>query len=563
MKIVIVGGVAGGATAATRLRRLDEKADITIYERSGFISYANCGLPYYIGGVIEDEEELTLQTPNSFWNRFHIKAKVRHEVTSINADRKTVTVHNLENDDVFEDAYDKLILSPGAKPVMPNLFGIDSDKIFTLRTVEDTLKIHRFAETTKPKTAVMVGGGFIGLEMAENLSELGIKVTVIQRGNQLMNTLDYDMAAMIHSKLRSKGLNLKLNGDVTGFEEKDDSVSVILHNDAPIKTDMVIFAIGVAPDNTLAKEAHMELGIKGSIVVNDKMETSIPDIYAVGDAIQVKHTITGGNAVISLAGPANKQGRIAADNICGYESRYKGSMGTSVIKLFDLTAASVGLTEKVAKATGYDFESVILSPSSHAGYYPGATTMTMKVIFDKSNFQILGAQIVGYDGVDKRIDVIATAISAGLKATELKDLELAYAPPYSSAKDPVNMAGFIIDNIASGKVKQFHINEIDTLPRDGSVILLDTRTEREYARGHVSGFINIPVDSLRQRISEIDKTKPLYVMCQSGLRSYISCRILTGEGFDCYNFAGGYRFYESVRNEKIQSECSYSCGMDK
>lgn len=563
MKIVIVGGVAGGATAATRLRRLDEKADITIYERSGFISYANCGLPYYIGGVIEDEEELTLQTPNSFWNRFHIKVKVRHEVTSINADRKTVTVHNLENDDVFEDAYDKLILSPGAKPVMPNLFGIDSDKIFTLRTVEDTLKIHRFAETTKPKTAVMVGGGFIGLEMAENLSELGIKVTVIQRGNQLMNTLDYDMAAMIHSKLRSKGLNLKLNGDVTGFEEKDDSVSVILHNDAPIKTDMVIFAIGVAPDNTLAKEAHMELGIKGSIVVNDKMETSIPDIYAVGDAIQVKHTITGGNAVISLAGPANKQGRIAADNICGYESRYKGSMGTSVIKLFDLTAASVGLTEKVAKATGYDFESVILSPSSHAGYYPGATTMTMKVIFDKSNFQILGAQIVGYDGVDKRIDVIATAISAGLKATELKDLELAYAPPYSSAKDPVNMAGFIIDNIASGKVKQFHINEIDTLPRDGSVILLDTRTEREYARGHVSGFINIPVDSLRQRLSEIDKTKPLYVMCQSGLRSYISCRILTGEGFDCYNFAGGYRFYESVRNEKIQSECSYPCGMDK
>ena len=563
MKIVIVGGVAGGATAATRLRRLDEKADITIYERSGFISYANCGLPYYIGGVLEGEEELTLQTPNSFWNRFHIKAKVRHEVTSINADRKTVTVHNLENDDVFEDAYDKLILSPGAKPVMPNLFGIDSDKIFTLRTVEDTLKIHRFAETTKPKTAVMVGGGFIGLEMAENLSELGIKVTVIQRGNQLMNTLDYDMAAMIHSKLRSKGLNLKLNGDVTGFEEKDDSVSVILHNDAPIKTDMVIFAIGVAPDNTLAKEAHMELGIKGSIVVNDKMETSIPDIYAVGDAIQVKHTITGGNAVISLAGPANKQGRIAADNICGYESRYKGSMGTSVIKLFDLTAASVGLTEKVAKATGYDFESVILSPSSHAGYYPGATTMTMKVIFDKSNFQILGAQIVGYDGVDKRIDVIATAISAGLKATELKDLELAYAPPYSSAKDPVNMAGFIIDNIASGKVKQFHINEIDTLPRDGSVTLLDTRTENEYARGHVEGFINIPVDSLRQRLSEIDKTKPLYVMCQSGLRSYISCRILTGEGFDCYNFAGGYRFYESVRNEKIQSECSYSCGMDK
>ena len=563
MKIVIVGGVAGGATAATRLRRLDEKADITIFERSGFISYANCGLPYYIGGVIEDEEELTLQTPNSFWNRFRIKVNVRHEVTSINADRKTVTVHNLETDDIFEDKYDKLILSPGAKPVMPNLTGIDSDNVFTLRTVEDTLKIHRFVETTKPRTAVMVGGGFIGLEMAENLSELGIKVTVVQRGNQLMNTLDYDMATMIHSKLRSKGLSLKLNADVTGFEEKDDGVSVLLHNDAPIKTDMVILAIGVAPDNTLAKDANMELGIKGAIVVNDKMETSIPDIYAVGDAVLVKHTITGKEAVISLAGPANKQGRISADNICGRNSRYKGSMGTSVIKLFDLTAASVGLTEKAAKDSGYDFESVILSPSSHAGYYPGATTMTMKVVFDKSSFQILGAQIVGYDGVDKRIDVIATAISAGLKATELKDLELAYAPPYSSAKDPVNMAGFIIDNIASGIVKQFHINEIDTLPKDGSFTLLDTRTEKEYSRGHVEGFINIPVDSLRERLSEIDKTKPVYVMCQSGLRSYISCRILTGEGFDCYNFAGGYRFYESVTNEKIQSEGSYACGMDK
>ena len=563
MKIVIVGGVAGGATAATRLRRLDEKTDITVYERSGFISYANCGLPYYIGGVIEDEEELTLQTPNSFWNRFRIKVNVRHEVISINANRKTVTVHNLETDDIFEDTYDKLILSPGAKPVLPNLVGIDNDKVFTLRTVEDTFKIHSFVETTKPKTAVMVGGGFIGLEMAENLSELGIKVTVVQRGNQLMNTLDYDMATMIHSKLRSEGLNLKLNGDVIGFEEKDDGISVLLQHDTPIKTDMVILAIGVAPDNILAKDANMELGIKGAIVVNDKMETSISDIYAVGDAVQVKHTITGNNAVISLAGPANKQGRIAADNICGYESRYKGSMGASVIKLFDLTAASVGLTEKAAKDSGYNFESVILSPSSHAGYYPGATTMTMKVVFDKSSLKIRGAQIVGYDGVDKRIDVIATAILAGLKATELKDLELAYAPPYSSAKDPVNMAGFIIDNIASGIVKQFHINEIDTLPKDGSVTLLDTRTEKEYARGHVEGFINIPVDSLRERLLEIDKTKPVYVMCQSGLRSYISCRILTGVGFDCYNFAGGYRFYESVTNEKMQSAGSYPCGMDK
>lgn len=562
MKVVIVGGVAGGATAATRLRRLNEHAQIIVFERSGYISYANCGLPYYIGGVIEDKEELTLQTPESIWDRFRIDMKVHHEVTDIDTSQKTVTVHNLDSGKVYEESYDKLILSPGAKPVMPNLPGMDNEKIFTLRTVEDTLKIRAFVEERKPKTAVMVGGGFIGLEVAENLCDLGVKVTVVQRPKQLMNTLDYDMATLVHNKLRSKGISLKLGGDVIGFEEKE-RLQVLLKDDEPVSADMVLMAIGVSPESTLAKKAGLKLGIKGAIVVNDKMETSVPDIYAVGDAVQVKHTVTGNDAVISLAGPANKQGRIAADNICGLDSHYKGSMGSSVIKLFDMTAANTGLTEKAAKNAGIDYERVVLSPASHAGYYPGAKVMTMKVVYEKNTLRILGAQIVGYDGADKRLDVIATAISAGLKADMLKDLDLAYAPPYSSAKDPVNMAGFMIDNIVTGKVKQFHWDELDKLPGDGSVTLIDTRTQGEYARGHVDGFINIPVDDLRESLENIDKFKPVYVMCQSGLRSYIACRILTEEGFDCYNFSGGYRFYENIIKETNLIEASHPCGMDK
>lgn len=562
MKVVIVGGVAGGATAAARLRRLDEHAQITVFERSGYISYANCGLPYYIGGVIEDKEELTLQTPERMWDRFRIDMKVHHEVTDINTPQKTVTVHDLDTGKVYEEPYDKLILSPGAKPVMPNLPGIESEKIFMLRTVEDTLKIRAFVEDRKPKTAVMVGGGFIGLEAAENLCGLGVQVTVVQRPKQLLNIIDYDMAALVHNKLRSKGIDLKLGSDVIGFEEHE-TLRVLLKDDEPISTDMVLMAIGVSPETGLAQKAGLELGIKGAIVVNDKMETSVPDIYAVGDAVQVKHTVTGKDTVISLAGPANKQGRIAADNICGLDRHYKGSMGSSVIKLFDMTAASTGLTEKAAKDAGIDYERVVLSPASHAGYYPGAKIMTMKVVYEKRTLKILGAQIIGYDGVDKRLDVIATAISAGVKADELMDLDLAYAPPYSSAKDPVNMAGFMIDNMTSGKVKQFHWDELDRLPRDGSVILLDTRTKGEYGRGHVDGFINIPLDDLRENLEKLDQSKPVYVMCQSGLRSYLACRILSGEGFDCYNFSGGYRFYENVKKETDLIEASHPCGMDK
>ena len=464
---------------------------------------------------------------------------------------------------MFEESYDKLILSPGARPIIPDLPGVDSDRLFSLRTVEDTFRIRQYVEEGKPGSAVVVGGGFIGLEVAENLCDMGVKVTIVQRPKQLMNILDYDMAALVHAKLRSKGIELKLGGDVIGFKTANDEIKVMLKDNQPLTADMVLLAIGVVPESSLAKEAGLELGIKGAIIVNDKMETSAEDIYAVGDAVQVKHRVTGMDAVISLAGPANKQGRIAADNICGYDSHYKGSMGSSVIKLFDMTATSTGLTEKAAKTAGINCDRIVLSPSSHAGYYPGAKVMTMKVVYEKESLKLLGAQIVGYEGVDKRLDVLAAAICAGMKADELKDLDLAYAPPYSSAKDPVNMAGFVIENIATGKMKQFHWDEVDCLPRDGSVNLLDTRTSYEYENGHADGFINIPVDELRERLGEIDETKPTYVMCQSGLRSYISCRILMQNGFDCCNFSGGYRFYEAVSKEKTIAEYSYPCGMDK
>ena len=563
MKVVIVGGVAGGATAAARIRRLDEQAEIVVFERSGFVSYANCGLPYYIGDVITDPEELTLQTPESFFSRFRVIMKVRHEVTAIHPNRKTVSVKNLETGENFEESYDKLILSPGAKPTQPRLPGVGLDKLFTLRTVEDTFRIKEYINTHHPKSVVLAGGGFIGLELAENLRELGMEVTIVQRPKQLMNPFDADMASFIHAEVRKHGVKLALGYTVEGFVEKDSGVDVLLKDNAPLHADMVVLAIGVTPDTALAKEAGLELGIKGSIVVNDRMETSVSDIYAAGDAVQVKHYVTGEDALISLAGPANKQGRIIADNICGGDSRYLGSQGSSVIKVFDMTAATTGINETNAKKAGLDVDKVILSPMSHAGYYPGGKLMTMKVVFEKETYRLLGAQIVGYEGVDKRIDVLATAIHAGLKATQLKNLDLAYAPPYSSAKDPVNMAGFMIDNIANGTMKQWYLEDFDHLPRDGSAILLDARTPEEYAAGHMEGFRNIPVDELRDRLDEIEPGKPVYVTCQSGLRSYIACRILEANGHEAYNFAGGFRFYDAVVNDRALIEKAYSCGMDQ
>lgn len=562
MKVVIVGGVAGGATAAARIRRLDEQAEIVVFERSGYISYANCGLPYYIGDVITDADDLTLQTPESFWKRFRIAMKVHHEVTAIHPKRKAVTVRNLETGAVFDESYDKLLLSPGAQPTQPKLPGIGIDKLFTLRTVEDTFRIKEYINRYHPRSVVLAGGGFIGLELAENLRQIGMDVTIVQRPKQLMNPFDPDMAAFLHAEMRKHGIHLAMGYTVEGFEEKDGGVDVLLKDAAPIHADMVILAIGVTPESKLAKDAGLALGIKGSILVNDRMETSVPDIYAVGDAVQVKHYVTGEASLISLAGPANKQGRIAADNICGGDSRYAGSQGSSIIKVFNLTAAVTGINETNSRRAGLPVDSVILSPMSHAGYYPGGKVMTMKVVFERETYRLLGAQIVGYEGVDKRIDVLATAIHANMKATELAELDLAYAPPYSSAKDPVNLAGFMVENIENGILKQFHIEEIDQLPKDGSVTLLDTRTPGEYARGHVDGFQNIPVDVLREHLDEIEKGKPVYVICQSGLRSYISTRILTGNGYDVYNFSGGFRFYDAVTNDRCLMETATACGMD-
>lgn len=563
MKVVIVGGVAGGATAAARIRRLDEQAQIVVFEKSHYVSYANCGLPYYIGGVIDDPAELTLQTPESFFSRFRVEMRVRHEVTAIHPERKTVSVTELESGRTFEESYDKLLLSPGARPTQPRIPGVGIEKVFTLRTVEDTFRIKAYIEKYHPKSAVLAGGGFISLELAENLRGQGMEVTIVQRPKQLMNPFDPDMAAFIHAEMRKHGVRLALGHTVEGFEEKAGGVDVLLKDEAPLHADMVVLAIGVTPDTQIAKDAGLALGLKGSIVVNDRMETSEPDIYAVGDAVQVRHYVTGQDAVIALAGPANKQGRIAADSICGGDSRYPGSQGSSIIKVFDITAAVTGLNETNARKAGIDADKVILSPMSHAGYYPGGRLMTMKVVFEKGTYRLLGAQIVGYEGVDKRIDVLATAIHAGLSAVQLKELDLAYAPPYSSAKDPVNMAGFMVENIAEGMLRQFHVEDVPALPVDGSVTLLDTRTEEEYRQGHIAGFRNIPVDELRKRMDEIEPGKPVYVICQSGLRSYIAYRILAGNGFDCYNFSGGFRFYDTVVNECRLIEAASACGMDR
>lgn len=558
MKVIIVGGVAGGASAAARLRRLDETAEITMYERSGYISYANCGLPYYVGGVITNQSDLTLQTPQSFYNRFRVNVKVLHEVIDINVNDKTITVKNLASGEIFTDSYDKLVLSTGAKALKPNLKGVDEEGVFTLRTVEDTLKIHNYVKEKNVKTAVVVGGGFIGLETAENLARLGISVTIVEAVSQVMGVLDEDMVSQVHALIKANGIKLALGSKIVSLENK----KCLLDNESVIDADVILLAMGVVPDTSLIN-GKLNTGIKGSIIVNEKMETSVKDVYAVGDAVEVKHFITGKPSLISLAGPANKQGRIVADNIAGLNSKYDGSMGTSVLKLFDMTIASTGINEKTAKALGYDYDKVILSPASHAGYYPGGKVMTMKVLFDKSENKLLGAQIVGFDGVDKRIDVIATSIKANLKATDLAELELAYAPPYSSAKDPVNMAGFIIENVITGKVKQFYFDDVAKLQKDDDAFLLDTRTPMEYSLGHADGFTNIPVDELRERIGELPKNKTIYVMCQSGLRSYVATRILQGYGFKAYNFAGGYRFYSMVANEKLTARNTFSCGMDK
>lgn len=563
MKVIIIGGVAGGASAAARIRRLDETAQIIVLERSNYVSYANCGLPYFIGGVIREQAELTLQTPQSFWERFHIDVRVRNEAVDIDVKSKTVAIRRLDTGEIYHEQYDKLLLSPGAKPVVPHLPGVTSDRIFSLRTVEDTLRIRKFIEEYKPATAVLVGGGFIGLEMAENLTAMGISATVIQRSNQLFAPMDADMASFIHAQMRSHGVKLELEKTVTGFRSKGGKPVTMIKDSEPIYSDMVLLGVGVEPDTVLAEKAGLALGIRGAVAVNEYMETSVPDIYAVGDAVEVSHFVTGKKSLISLAGPANKQGRIAADNICGGNSMFKGTQGSSVIKIFEMTGAVTGINEKTAEAAGIVYDKVVLSPVSHAAYYPGGQTMYMKVLYEKETLRLLGVQIAGYEGVDKRIDVIAAAIRAGMTADKLAELELAYAPPYSSAKDPVNMAGFMIENLETEKVAQFHWNEVEKLKCDGSMTLIDVRTAEEFDSGHIKGFFNIPVDELREHIEEFDIKKPVYVVCQSGLRSYIACCILSQHGFECYNLSGGYGFYSAVMHEKQMAKSAYPCGMEK
>ncbi len=549
MKVLVIGGVAGGATAAARLRRLDENAEIIIIERSGYISYANCGLPYYIGGEITDRGALTLQSPESFKKRFRVDARVKQKAVSIDRASKTVRIRRLTDGTEYTESYDKLILSPGAHPIVPDLPGIDSKKIMTLRTVEDTFKIYDYIAEHSPRSAVIIGGGFIGLETAENLKNRGLSVTLLQRGRHVMPPLDEDMAAPVHTYMRKNGIDLRLRSNVTGFKETENGITA-LTDDGGSTADMAIVSIGVAPESTLARESGLELGVKGAITVDTHMRTSDKDIYAVGDAAEITDFISGKKTVVPLAGPANKQGRIAADNICGIGSEYKGAQGSSVLKLFDMTIASTGYNEKTASLYGFDYDYVLLTSASHATYYPGSKSINVKVLFEKGTGRILGAQIIGFDGADKRIDVLATAIRAGMTAADLTELDLAYAPPYSSAKDPVNMAGYVIENIITGKVKQAHWK--DALGADG--VILDTRTDFEYERGHIDGAMHIPLDSIRERMSELPKDKTIYVHCQSGLRSYIACRILSQNGYDCRNVAGGYGYYAAVVNGAEPSE---------
>ena len=565
MKVVIVGGVAGGATAAARLRRLNENAEIIMIERSGYVSYANCGLPYYIGGTITDRSKLTLQTPESFRNRFGIDARVRQEVVSIDRTARTVTVRRLDDGAEYVESYDKLILSPGARPVTPDLPGIDAERLFTLRTVEDTYRIAEFIERERPRRAVVVGAGFIGLEMAENLRDRGLDVTVVQRGEHVIPVFDADMASLLHNHLRENGVDLLLKADVAGFSEDAGGITTALADGRSLEGDLVILSIGVAPESALARDAGLELGLRGGIKVDAAMRTSDPDIYAVGDAVEVTNVVTGSPALIALAGPANKQGRIAADNICGRASEFAGSQGSSVLKLFELDAASTGLTLAAARAAGLDADAVILSPANHATYYPGAETMTLKVVYERGTGRVLGGQAIGRGGVDKRIDVLAVAIRARMGASDLTELDLAYAPPYSSAKDPVNMAGFMIENILDGLVDQVTWDEALALAvSSDDIALLDTRTAGEHARGGIDGALHVPVDELREHLDELPRDKRLLVFCASGLRSYVACRVLSQHGFACANVAGGYGFHTQVqRGSAVAHSCIGDCGLPR
>jgi NADPH-dependent 2,4-dienoyl-CoA reductase/sulfur reductase-like enzyme/rhodanese-related sulfurtransferase len=553
MKYIIVGAVAGGASTAARLRRLDEKAEIVIFEKGAYISYANCGLPYYIGEVIKDRNKLFVQTASAFNKRFNIDVRVRTEVTAIDTARKTIQAINRENGDMYEESYDKLVLSPGAEPIRPPLPGINLDGIFTLRNVADTDYIKAYVDKHKSGKAVIAGGGFIGLEMAENLHGLGMDVTIIEMGAQILAPLDFPLAALAQQHIRSKGVDLKLNTAVTGFEKSGNGIRVQLKNGDTLDTDVVILSIGVRPDTKLAVNAGLKLGSAKGIFVNEFLQTSDPDVYAVGDAIEFANPITGASMNTYLAGPANKQGRICANNIVlGNTHVYGGAINTAIVKVFDMTVGATGVASKHLSAANIKHLVSTTHSGSHAGYYPDPKQMSIQITFSPDNGQLLGAQVAGYDGADKRLDILASVIKRNGTIYELGAFEHAYAPPFSSAKDPVNMSGFVAENILLNRLKIVYWNDTDKIT--GEDLLIDVRSPEEYGRGTIPGAINIPVDELRSRLAELPKFKHIYIFCQIGLRGYLAQRILTQNGYEnVRNISGGYALWDVCKREQALS----------
>jgi NADPH-dependent 2,4-dienoyl-CoA reductase/sulfur reductase-like enzyme/rhodanese-related sulfurtransferase len=548
-KILIVGGVAGGASAAARLRRLDETAEIVMFERGDHISFANCGLPYHIGGTIENRDDLLLQTPESFKKRFNVEVRTKNEVVGIDRKNKQVEVIDLASGNKYFEKYDKLVLSPGAEPTRPPIDGIDSDRIFTLRNVSDTDRINEFIDSHQPKRAVVVGGGYIGLEVAENLRDRGMLVAVVEMLDQVLPPMDKEMADLLHGQLHQHNVALWLDDAVASFQKSDERLTVCLKSGMQLSCDFAILAIGVRPETKLAKDAGLDIGPCGGIKVASSLQTGDPDIYAIGDAIEVKDLVLDKPVLIPLAGPANKQGRMVADNICGRNRRYTGTQGTAILKVFDLTVAMTGASEKALAQTNIEYEKVYLHPANHVGYYPGAKQMHIKVLFTKPQGRILGAQIVGSDGVDRRIDIFAVAIRAGMTVFDLQELELAYAPPYGSGKDAVNMAGFAASNILDGTVDVVHWDSLG----DGDFVL-DVRTAGEFNRANVPASANIPVDELRKRLDELPKDVTINAYCGVGIRSYIACRILTQNGFSARNISGGFITYCSYAKKELSED---------
>lgn len=545
MKIVIVGGVAGGATTAARLRRLNEKAEIILVERGNFISFANCGLPYYIGNVIKDKKDLLVQTPENFKSRFNIDVRVKQEVIKINRQEKNVIIKNLETNEEYEESYDKLVLSPGASPINP-FKNLNSDKIRTLRNVEDSVEIKEYIEKNNVKNVAIIGGGYIGVELAENLSNFkDVKVTIIEKASHLIAPLDEDMSRFVYKLLNKNGVNIILNNGVKEIIDQNDKLNVVLE-DKNIDADFVVLCIGVKPEDDLAKQAGLKVYQKGGIEVNEKMQTDDEDIYALGDAVKIKNCVTGEMLSIPLAGPANKQARVVANNICNINTKYNGSIGSSILKIFNYNLGITGINEEACKRNNIEYKTIILSPFSHATYYPGASMLTIKAIYEEKTGRILGAQVFGKDGVDKITDILATAIQMKMTAYDLEELDLCYAPPFSSAKSPVNLLGNSIVNQIEGLVDTVTWQEVEHLKNNENTLVLDVRTDEEYISGSYKDAIHIPLDDLRKRLNELDKSKTYLVYCKTGLRSYIACRILSQNGFKVKNITGGYHFYSII-----------------